>query len=151
MRVATPLSSMKKVLLIAFVVLLEASLRPCSASCTAAYLSREDNVRTYYNQIDAGDIDGVIARFADDAVYKRDGFKFQGRAEIEKFFREIRKLKGTHQVTRVTDLPLTNATMVEGEFVGTDNGVPVFLKYYDTWNFNQDGQVIRRHSLIQRL
>lgn len=102
-------------------------------------------VSAYYPLIDAGDIDGVLRLFADDAIYDRPGYpQFHGQSQLRAFYREVRTIEsGLHTVENIVALGLSVA--VEGTFQGTlKSGAQVSLRWADFWILNSSWQAIRR-------
>lgn len=107
----------------------------------------EDLVRSYYERVDADDVDGILALFSPDAVYRRPGYEpMRGRGELESFYRNERIIeRGTHTVTTVTEqLP---RVAVSGEFTGMlKNGRQVTLEFADFFTIGSDDLFIRRDT-----
>lgn len=104
-------------------------------------------VRRYYELVDKGDIPGLIALFAPDAVYDRPGHRtFRGRAALDHFYRADRVIAdGRHTLrTAVCD----GATVaVQGEFEGVlKTGDNVRLRFADFFSIASDGLFSRRDT-----
>ncbi|MFD6889358.1 nuclear transport factor 2 family protein [Streptomyces sp. NPDC059957] len=115
---------------------------------TAAHLSADvEKVHTYYRLVDAGDIDGLTALFAPDAVYHRPGYPpLEGRAELDRFYRGERVIShGRHTVTAVT--AADGDVAVQGGFQGElRDGSTVSLRFADFFTLAPDGLITRRDT-----
>ena len=131
-----------------------------SATVTGAK-ARINSITQYYPQIDRLDYNAVMRRFADKAVYERDGYSpFMGKPAIRHFFENLRTLRGRHIISsgNISEQPLfnTDASLpegpriyVKGHFTGTDRGQPVRKYFHDLWIFNpSDNKVFFRKSRI---
>jgi hypothetical protein len=123
------------------------------------------NISAYYAAVDRRDFAAVMDRFADDAIYRREGWPdMVGRDAIADFFHNKRKLTGTHTVdpqdirpgeisSRATAVPLGRAVRVSrGIFSGLLDGSPIDdLTFEDLWIVREsDGKVIFRQSWISK-
>lgn len=132
-------------------------------SLTPEQKSLLDRVDRYYQDINSDRDTKAITIFAPEAVYVRTGWApLNGRDAIAAFYRDARKLKGTHTIDTVSwvlperfkqrGLPVTpHILYVEGTLKGTNNGVPVELCFQDLWLFNtaRPQQAVYRESDIQ--
>lgn len=77
-----------------------------------------DQVRRYYDRVDAGDIEGLVALFHPDAVYRRPGYEpFVGRAALRDFYIKDRMIvEGRHVLAHV--VAQEDAVASCGEFFG---------------------------------
>lgn len=81
--------------------------------------AREAVVRRYYELVDRGDVEGLIALFARDSVYLRPGYQpLRGHDELRRFYTEDRMIReGRHEL----DAVIVNETSAaaRGAFRGT--------------------------------
>ena len=108
-----------------------------------------ETVRRYYETVDTGRIDELVALFAPDGVYRRPGYEpLTGRGAIERFYRGDRVIvSGTHSLTQVTADGADVA--VHGEFTGTlKTGERVSLRFADFFAFDADGLFARRDTFF---
>ncbi|UWZ49650.1 nuclear transport factor 2 family protein [Dactylosporangium matsuzakiense] len=105
-----------------------------------------DLVRTYYDNIDAGDVPAALACFASTAVYRRPGYPaLVGRAAIEAFYAATRVVgPGRHSIeVTVED---GDEVAVRGRFDGTrTSGEALNVRWADFWRV-ADGRVVERNS-----
>jgi hypothetical protein len=106
--------------------------------------ARKGVVERYYEHVDDGDVDALVALFAEDVVYDRPGHDaIEGRDALEHFYREERPLTdGSHELTTVVVEGET--VMVAGEFTGRQDGERVALGFADVHEF--DGDLIARRK-----
>jgi ketosteroid isomerase-like protein len=106
--------------------------------------AREGVVERYYDHVDDGDVDALVALFADDVVYDRPGHDaIEGRDALEQFYREDRPLTdGSHELSTVVVEDET--VVVTGKFRGRQDGERVTLGFADVYEF--DGDVIARRK-----
>ena len=103
----------------------------------------------YYRAIDAGDVDGTVACFTDDAVYIRpslEGEKLEvarGRAELEAYF-AARGMK-PHRHVVVACAFEAGLCFVEG-FAGVE-GEPATHSFLATATIESDGRISRYFAL----
>lgn len=109
-----------------------------------------DVVRTYYERVDAEDVDGLVALFAPDAVYERPGQdRLEGREELDRFYREGRPLsEGSHELHALVHDESGVAT--RGTFNGRQDGERVSLGFADFFTFDEDGLIETRHTYTDR-
>jgi steroid delta-isomerase len=96
----------------------------------------------YYHRVDAGDVPGLLALFAPDAVYRRPGYPpLVGRDALERFYREQRVIRaGCHSLA---------ATVVQGDSVAVHgvfegallDGRAVKLRFADFFEFTGAGVI----------
>jgi ketosteroid isomerase-like protein len=106
----------------------------------------EATVREYYRLVDADDVDGLLALFADDAVYSRPGHPtMRGRADLARFYGGERVIaRGRHTLDQVV---VHNPQIaVTGSFEGVlKDGTEVGLRFADFFVF--DGpRIVRRDT-----
>ncbi len=107
----------------------------------------EQTVISYYDRVDAGDVDWVINLFSEDAVYDRASEVYASKAAIEQFYRSERKIEGRHTLTNVASCKDT--VLVDGEFRGRGaDGSLKKIGFADCWRFNNAGQVTRRNTYL---
>lgn len=105
-------------------------------------------VEAFYTKIDAQDVTGALACFAETAVYRRPGFgEFAGLTAIEEFYRSARDVgDGQHLVDAVIDDG--NEIAIRGRFEGFyRDGTPLQVQFADFWRF-LDGRVVERNSYL---
>ena len=80
--------------------------------------SRDTHIRRYYEVVDAGDVEGVLDIFTDDATYCRPGYEpMAGREALRAFYSGDRVIEsGRHSVTSL--LIDGDEAFVRGEFNG---------------------------------
>ena len=109
----------------------------------------QDQVRSYYQLVDRGDVDGLVALFEPDSTYHRPGYPpLCGRDELERFYRGERVIDtGEHRLsTVVTD---GDTTAVHGEFHGVlRDGRTVALRFADFFTFGAEGRFARRDTFF---
>ncbi|MEZ7154957.1 nuclear transport factor 2 family protein [Streptomyces sp. MAD19A] len=113
------------------------------------HLVAAEAVRRYYQLVDHGDIDGLIALFAPTAEYRRPGYEtLRGHAELERFYREERVIEeGRHTVTSL--LVADADVAVEGKFQGTlRDGTETSLDFADFFTLTPDGTFARRKTFF---
>ena len=109
----------------------------------------ERAVRTYYQLVDANDVDGVVAMFAEDAVYNRPGYDpLIGRRQIERFFRDQRVIeRGRHTVTEV--VVSGSVVAVHGACSATlKSGRDLDLRFADFFVANASGAFQKRDTFF---
>lgn len=104
-------------------------------------------VREYYRLVDADDVPGIVALFAEDAVYRRPGYEpMRGHADLRSFYGQERVIAdGTHTLTTVvTD---GRRVAVHGVFDGVlKNGRQVTVEFADFFELNEHQQFARRDT-----
>lgn len=108
---------------------------------TASPQTAAERVRHYYELVDADDVPGLIALFAEDAVYHRPGYEpLVGHGDLNRFYTEDRVIEsGRHSVTSL--VTGENDVAVMGEFAGVlKNGREVSLRFADF--FTLDGRLL---------
>ncbi|WP_284976752.1 nuclear transport factor 2 family protein [Arthrobacter sp. efr-133-TYG-104] len=94
-------------------------------------------VRRYYLLVDAGDIEGLLALFTEDAVYERQGSqKMNGKEQMRLFYQSQRVIEsGKHSLEAV--VPGDTWVAVRGVFRGTlKDGERVNVPFTDWYKFN---------------
>jgi steroid Delta-isomerase len=110
---------------------------------------RTDEIREFYDRVDAGDVTGMCDLFAPDAVYHRPGYEpLDGRAAIERFYREKRVIRdGRHRIDAVVTTGDTVA--VHGEFRGTLlDGRKAEHRFAEFFTLTGDGLLSRRDTFF---
>ena len=106
-----------------------------------------DIARLYYAKVDGGDVDWIVDLFAEDATYRRADAEYEGKAEIEAFYRAGRKIRGEHVLNEIIDQD--DRVMVTGEFVGTGvDGAPKRVAFADVWVFDERSRVVERRTYL---
>jgi ketosteroid isomerase-like protein len=105
-------------------------------------------VRHYYELVDAGKLDELLALFHDEIVYQRQGTPdITGMAAMRRFYEEERIIdSGRHEIAQV----LTDGSWVavRGLFEGRlKSGASVKLRFTD-WHRFRDGKIDRRETLF---
>ncbi|MFT7835804.1 nuclear transport factor 2 family protein [Saccharothrix sp. BKS2] len=102
-------------------------------------------VRRYYERVDAGEVDGLLALFAPDVVYDRPGYPvMRGRDALAEFYGGQRVISsGTHTLEQVT--AEESVVAVHGEFAGVlKDGSEAKLRFADFFTLAADGLISRR-------
>lgn len=105
-------------------------------------------VRSYYELVDAGDTDGLLALFTDDAVYERQGSPdMVGQAALRRFYEGDRQIEsGQHDLHEV--LPGREWVAVRGVFTGRlKTGEQVEVVFTD-WHHLAGDRIDHRQSLF---
>lgn len=104
-------------------------------------------VERYYAQIDAQEIDAVMALFRDDAVYERADSRFAGKPAIDAFFRHARLIRGEHRIEQI--LSLGREVIATGRFEGVGAaGDPRSVGFVDLWSFDEALLVTKRRTYL---
>ncbi len=110
--------------------------------------SAEEQVRTYYDLVDAGDVTGLVGLFTPEAPYFRPGhpLPFVGHAEITEFYTAGRVIAaGSHSLAQVVADP--TGVAVHGEFRGVlKDGTKVAFRFADFFALASDGRFSRRDT-----
>ncbi|MFJ1707547.1 nuclear transport factor 2 family protein [Kitasatospora sp. NPDC088346] len=108
----------------------------------------EEQVRTYYDLVDSGDVAGLVALFTPDAVYFRPGHEqpFAGHAQISEFYTAGRVIDtGSHRLAQV--MADRDGVAVHGEFRGVlKDGTRVAFRFADFFALAPDGRFSRRDT-----
>lgn len=115
-----------------------------------------DRVRAYYGQIDRSELDSVMSMFAEHAVYQRADRTYRGKERIARFFRDERRIRGTHLIEEVWQGPVRIVAL--GVFKGVgESGDPRCVGFTDFWVFDGCGKVTERrtylaagHAIVER-
>ncbi|KAB2350994.1 nuclear transport factor 2 family protein [Actinomadura rudentiformis] len=110
--------------------------------------SLEAIVRSYYDHVDRGQLEALLALFHDDIEYERQGTPtIVGLPALRTFYESSRVIEtGVHQLDQV--LPGDAWVAVRGRFQGRlRDGQDVRLRFTD-WHHFQDGKIIRRETLF---
>jgi steroid Delta-isomerase len=108
-----------------------------------------DIVRSYYRMVDAGDVEGLVGLFDDDAVYHRPGYEpLIGKAALLQFYNGERVIAdGRHTVS--TMLVSTGEVAVHGSFHGAlRDGAQVDLRFADFFVFGGASTIVRRDTFF---
>jgi ketosteroid isomerase-like protein len=108
-----------------------------------------DAVHRYYRLVDAGDVDGVVALFTEDTVYRRPGYEpIVGHGQMREFYSGTRVIDhGKHQVSEV--VLQDRQIAVNGDFVGRlKDGTDVELRFADFFTVARDGRFSSRETFF---
>ena len=98
-------------------------------------------IQQYYTEIDAGRISEILKLFSPYAKYNRTGEPLLvGWDAISNFFKNGRKLEGTHTISKqqIQQSGQLNIVSTRGVFTGTNNGTTVSLGFKDVWHFPEN-------------
>lgn len=104
-------------------------------------------VRAYYRLVDEDDVPGLIALFAEDAVYRRPGYRpMHGHTDLKAFYTEKRVIaRGTHTLT--TTVADGHRVAVNGDFHGVlKDGREVSLAFADFFVLDHEQLFARRDT-----
>jgi ketosteroid isomerase-like protein len=88
--------------------------------------------RLYYELVDAGAIDHVLALFSPDVVYQRCEREIRGDEELRDFYENGRKINGRHFIDGVVAVP--DHVGVQGRFSGSArDGSPLEIRFADVF------------------
>ena len=109
-----------------------------------------ETVHSYYERVDDGDYDGLLALFASDIVYERPGQgSIDGIDALERFYRDDRPLsEGEHDVLTVAVDGDTAA--VRGTFSGRQGDERVSFGFADFHTVDEDGLITCRVTYTDR-
>ncbi|GAA2609971.1 nuclear transport factor 2 family protein [Actinomadura fulvescens] len=110
--------------------------------------SLETLVRSYYDHVDAGHLEALLALFHDDIEYERQGTPtIVGLPALRAFYESGRVIAdGAHRLDQV--LSGDDWVAVRGRFEGRlRDGEEVRLRFTD-WHHVRDGKIIRRETLF---
>ncbi|MEV5593667.1 nuclear transport factor 2 family protein [Streptomyces sp. NPDC052496] len=103
--------------------------------------------RRYYELVDAGQVEGLLALFSDDAVYRRPGYPaLRGRAAMRAFYLNERVIShGRHELFAV--IADGERVSVRGEFRGQlKDRSSVTVGFADFFTVGPDGLFTRRDT-----
>jgi uncharacterized protein len=107
-----------------------------------------DSVRRYYELVDAGRVNELLALFHDEIVYERQGTPgIRGVVAMRRFYEHGRIISGgRHTIDQVlADGPWV---AIRGHFTGTlKDGSKVDLRFTD-WHRFREGLIDRRETLF---
>jgi ketosteroid isomerase-like protein len=106
-----------------------------------------ERTRHYYATVDAGDVEGVLDWFAEDAVYHRPGYDpMVGREALRAFYDGERIIEsGSHDLEQLVSDGSTVA--VRGTFTGRlKDGSSVSLGFADFIDYDAQGHARERRS-----
>ena len=104
-------------------------------------------VQKYYEQVDKGDVEGVVALFEVDAEYSRPGYAhMSGREAIRSFYVDDRIIEsGVHYVDSIVSDP--DNVAVYGSFKGTvRGGTEAEVKFADFFWPGPNGLIKKRRT-----
>lgn len=113
-------------------------------------MTHTTTVRKYYELVDAGETDALVALFAPNVTYERPGQPpIEGREALRAFYEHDRPLSdGSHEVAEVVADGATVA--VRGRFEGRQAGAPVEFWFADFHTFDDAGLIARRQTFTDR-
>ena len=106
-----------------------------------------DATHRYYRAVDASDLEGVLAWFAEDGVYHRPGYEpMRGQAALRAFYGGERVIEsGSHQLDQI--LVDGSSVAVRGVFTGRlKDGSQVQVGFADFIDYDGDGRARQRRS-----
>ncbi|WP_064455605.1 nuclear transport factor 2 family protein [Streptomyces hygroscopicus] len=106
-------------------------------------------VREYYRLVDADDVSGLLALFAETAVYRRPGYEpMRGQADLKAFYTGERVIaEGKHTV--VTTVADGRRVAVNGLFEGVlKDGREVSLEFADFFELDAALRFARRDTFF---
>lgn len=109
-------------------------------------MDNRQRIERYYGFVDDGDLEQMLALFADDCVYERPGTgPLRGKEQLEAFYRDQRIIEsGSHTLHRL--MVDDSTVVVEGTFDGTlRDGRDVSVRFTDVFEL-RDGLVTNRRS-----
>ena len=110
-------------------------------------MNRHDTIAEYYPRIDAGDVDWVLALFAEDAVYDRADQRIEGAARLDRFYTSQRKISGVHTIDNIFDCG--DHVIVVGQFSGVgEAGDARVVRFADIWHFDEDDKISHRQTFL---
>ncbi len=111
---------------------------------TGAALAHE-----FYRRVDAGDIDGLVAMFAEDAEYHRPGYPpVLGQAGMDHFYRYERVIAGGEHTLDGVAVSGTEVA-VRGSFAGTKrDGSPARHRFAEFFTLSADHRFSRRETFF---
>lgn len=112
-------------------------------------MSAEAAVRRYYELVDAGDVEGVVGCFADDAVYHRPGYApMVGAEALHAFYSGERVIADGRHV--LDELVVDGERVaVHGRFTGTlKDGSAAQVGFADFWVLRDDRRATTRRSFF---
>lgn len=107
------------------------------------------HVHRYYQLVDAGEIDELVALFAPNAVYRRPGYApLVGREALRAFYEGERIIEhGRHEVDQT--VLGEDAVAVHGRFEGRlKDGSAASLRFADFYTFDVDGLFATRDTFF---
>jgi ketosteroid isomerase-like protein len=109
----------------------------------------ESVARRYYEVVDAGDYDALVALFSTDVTYERPGQPaIEGESALRRFYEAERPLSdGEHELHSVVADGDTVA--VRGTFRGRQDSERVELGFAD-FHEVEDGEIVRRYTFTDR-
>lgn len=112
-------------------------------------MTNSERIAAYYVAIDRLDIDWVLGLFAASASYQRAEVEYRGAAEIARFFRERRKIRGRHMVERLWSTDRDSVIFVTGRFEGVgEAGDRRDIDFADVWHFGSGDLVEKRRTYL---
>ena len=108
-----------------------------------------ESVREYYRLVDAHDVDGLVALFAPDAVYRRPGYEpLEGHEALRAFYENDRVIdSGAPTVER--EGVGEDSVAVHGRFEGTlRDGSSASLRFADFYTFDAQGRFATRDTFF---
>jgi ketosteroid isomerase-like protein len=113
-------------------------------------------IHSFYESVDQNNFEIFFRLISEDIKYERQNYEtsefilLDGKPAFENFYRNERKLVGTHKIESIKKTDDGSQIDVIGEFQGEDNGAHIRLRFEDFWTI-QSEKVIYRRSLISRI
>lgn len=109
--------------------------------------SYKNLVKDYYSFVDGNDFESLFLLFAKDVVYRRCENKIVGIADLKKFYKKDRTIKGRHKLENI--VVEEENVAVRGTFKGTNgSGNKVKLAFADFFVFNKRGKIAERFTYL---
>lgn len=104
-------------------------------------------IREYYSKVDSGDLDWVLALFAEESEYLRADACYPDKRAITEFYRVDRKIVGVHTLNRLYESGDT--VIVDGVFDGAGaDGAEKHVSFADFWQFDAHHLVCSRKTYL---
>lgn len=108
-----------------------------------------ESVHRYYALVDSGDVEGLVALFTEDTVYRRPGYDpIVGQDRMREFYSGTRVIeRGEHQLSEV--VVQDRRIAVNGDFTGLlKDGTDVTLRFADFFEVDGDGRFRSRETFF---
>ncbi len=105
----------------------------------------KEKVMKYYELVDNEDFEELLELFSKNTVYLRCGKEIEGLENLEKFYLEERKIKGTHTIEEIHIFE--NEIIIKGVFNKVNDGGGV-IRFVDIFYFNEEELISRRETYL---